>query len=146
MDTPSELAAEEIKRLRGRLNDLRSVMAHADLWANGEPPPGVTQLSWTGSLRCSMGSHHQRIQCLRSYRSHVPTCGTYSSQGGALHEGERTWRVIVDSIPGQVALLKVNGEVDFVNRAIVDYTGRTLEELKQWGTTRASSTLRTCHR
>jgi PAS domain S-box-containing protein len=29
----------------------------------------------------------------------------------------------------------VNGEVDFVNRAIVEYTGRTLDELKQWGTT-----------
>ena len=44
MDTPAELAAAEITRLRDRLNDLRSVMAHADLWANGEPPPGVTRL------------------------------------------------------------------------------------------------------
>jgi PAS domain-containing protein len=50
-------------------------------------------------------------------------------------KGERIWRVVVDSIPGQVALLKVNGEVDFANREILDYTGRTLEQLKQWGTT-----------
>ena len=42
--------------------------------------------------------------------------------------------VPVDSIPGLVALLSPHGEVNFVNRQIVDYTGRTLEELKSWGT------------
>ena len=26
------------------------------------------------------------------------------------------------------------GEVQFVNRQILEYTGRTLEEMKQWGT------------
>jgi PAS domain S-box-containing protein len=40
----------------------------------------------------------------------------------------------VDSIPGLVALLTAAGEVSFVNRQILDYTGRTLEELKRWGT------------
>jgi PAS domain S-box-containing protein len=52
----------------------------------------------------------------------------------ALSESERSSRLLVDSIPGLVALLTAGGEVQFVNRQIVDYTGRTLEELKQWGT------------
>ena len=43
-------------------------------------------------------------------------------------------RLVVDSIPGLVALLTADGQVQFVNRQILDYTGRTLEELKQWGT------------
>ena len=43
-------------------------------------------------------------------------------------------RELLDSIPGLVALLTVTGEVDFVNRHILDYTGQTLDELKQWGT------------
>ena len=43
-------------------------------------------------------------------------------------------RELMDSIPGLVALLSVTGEVDFVNRHILDYTGQTLDELKQWGT------------
>jgi PAS domain-containing protein len=43
-------------------------------------------------------------------------------------------RLIVDSIPGLVALLSPDGEVRFVNRQILEYTGRTLGELKQWGT------------
>src|SRR5262245_25969038 len=52
----------------------------------------------------------------------------------ALREDERLSRVLMNSIPGLFALLKVNGEVDYVNREIVDYTGRSLEELQQWGT------------
>ena len=52
----------------------------------------------------------------------------------ALRESERKSRLVVDSIPGLVALLTADGEVEFVNRQILEYTGRTLEELKQWGT------------
>ena len=52
----------------------------------------------------------------------------------ALRESERTSRLVVDSIPGLVALLTAGGEVEFVNRQILEYTGRTLAELKQWGT------------
>ena len=51
-----------------------------------------------------------------------------------LRESERNSRLVVDSIPGLVALLTADGEVQFVNRQILDYTGRTLEELKHWGT------------
>ena len=43
-------------------------------------------------------------------------------------------RLIVDSIPGLVALLTAAGEVEFVNRQILEYFGQTLEELRQWGT------------
>jgi PAS domain S-box-containing protein len=39
----------------------------------------------------------------------------------------------VDSIPGLVALLTAGGEVEFANRQVLEYTGRTLEEMKQWG-------------
>ena len=52
----------------------------------------------------------------------------------ALRESERSSRVLVDSIPGLVALLTADGQVQFVNRQILEYTGQTLEELKQWGT------------
>jgi PAS domain S-box-containing protein len=52
----------------------------------------------------------------------------------ALRETEHDSRLLLDSIPGLVALLTVAGEVQFVNRHILEYTGRTLDELKQWGT------------
>src|ERR671919_1396219 len=52
----------------------------------------------------------------------------------ALRESERESRLIVDSIPGLVAVFTPRGELEFVNRPILDYFGTTLEELKHWGT------------
>jgi PAS domain S-box-containing protein len=52
----------------------------------------------------------------------------------ALRESERESRLIVDSIPGLVAAFTPGGEVEFVNRQILEYFGKTVEELKQWGT------------
>ena len=52
----------------------------------------------------------------------------------ALRESERESRLIVDTIPGLVALLTPGGEVEVVNRQLVEYCGQTLEEMRQWGT------------
>jgi PAS domain S-box-containing protein len=52
----------------------------------------------------------------------------------ALAAGKRNLRLIVDSIPGLVALLTPAGEVELVNPQLVEYTGRTLDELRLWGT------------
>src|ERR1700730_4587692 len=52
----------------------------------------------------------------------------------ALAASEQTLRLIVDSIPGLVALLTPAGEVELVNPQLVEYTGRTLAELRLWGT------------
>jgi PAS domain S-box-containing protein len=52
----------------------------------------------------------------------------------ALRDSERESRLIVDSIPGLIAAFTPSGEVEFVNRQILEYFGRTEEELKRWGT------------
>jgi PAS domain S-box-containing protein len=52
----------------------------------------------------------------------------------ALAASEHNLRLIVDSIPGLVSLLTPAGEVELVNPQLVEYTGRTLEELRLWGT------------
>jgi PAS domain S-box-containing protein len=44
-----------------------------------------------------------------------------------------SWRVI-DSIPGPIALLKKEGDVDIVNRHLLEYFGTTVEKAMQWGT------------
>ncbi|HEX8772574.1 MAG TPA: PAS domain-containing protein [Pyrinomonadaceae bacterium] len=51
----------------------------------------------------------------------------------ALLESELDSRLIVDSIPGLIAVFAPGGELEFVNRQIVEYFGKTLEELKRWG-------------
>jgi len=52
----------------------------------------------------------------------------------ALAASEHNLRLIVDSIPGLVSLLTPAGEVELVNPQLVEYCGRTLEELRRWGT------------
>jgi len=52
----------------------------------------------------------------------------------ALATSEHNLRLIVDGIPGLVSLLTPAGEVELVNPQLVEYCGRTLEELRLWGT------------
>jgi PAS domain S-box-containing protein len=52
----------------------------------------------------------------------------------ALAASEHNLRLIVDSIPGFIALLTPAGEVERVNRQLVEYGGRTMEELRLWRT------------
>jgi PAS domain S-box-containing protein len=52
----------------------------------------------------------------------------------ALRESERALRLTVDSIPGLVAAHTPDGQVEFVNRQLLDYFGTTLEELTHWDT------------
>ena len=49
-----------------------------------------------------------------------------------LQERERESRLIVDSIPGMVALLTPSGDVEVVNPQLIEYFGQTLEQLRQW--------------
>ncbi|WFU45486.1 AAA family ATPase (plasmid) [Bradyrhizobium sp. CB82] len=52
----------------------------------------------------------------------------------ALRESERNLRSAIDGIPGLVGVLAPNGEVEAVNRQILEYCGQSLEELRNWGT------------
>src|SRR6266446_679842 len=51
-----------------------------------------------------------------------------------LRSNEQSLRLIVDSIPGFVATLSAGGEVELVNRQLLEYFGTTTEELKNWAT------------
>jgi len=50
---------------------------------------------------------------------------------------EESFRLIVETIPGLIAVMTPAGGVEHVNRQVLEYFGRTLEELKQWGTSDA---------
>lgn len=52
----------------------------------------------------------------------------------ALRERERESLMILDAIPGLVAILKPNGEVDAVNHELTAFCGQPLEAMKEWGT------------
>jgi PAS domain S-box-containing protein len=51
-----------------------------------------------------------------------------------LRESERSLRLAIDGIAGLVGVLAPNGELEAANRQLFEYFGRSLEELKNWGT------------
>ena len=55
----------------------------------------------------------------------------------ALRSNEQNLRLIVDTVPGFVCALNAAGEVELLNRKVLEYFGKTLEELKNWGTSDA---------
>ena len=50
----------------------------------------------------------------------------------ALRTSERNLRLIVDTIPGLVHTMTAAGEVEYINQQILDYFGKTRDELKDW--------------
>ena len=50
-----------------------------------------------------------------------------------LRESEAKFRAAINGIAGLVAIMAPSGELESVNRPIVEYFGRTVEELKNWG-------------
>src|ERR671914_714936 len=117
-----ESPADEVTRLRDSLNDLRGIMAHPGLWMGGEPPRIVST-----SLDALLGIANELEERLAHRTRELAIA---YERGDSEHDS----RLLLDSIPGLVALLTASGEVQFVNRQILEYTGQTLEELKQWGT------------
>ena len=55
----------------------------------------------------------------------------------AVRASEHRFRLAVESIPGLVAIMNAKGELEVVNGQVLKYFGKTLEELKSWGTTDA---------
>jgi PAS domain S-box-containing protein len=52
-------------------------------------------------------------------------------------QNELTFRQMMDGISALVAVLTPDGAVEFVNRQVLDYFGKSLEELKEWTSTDA---------
>ena len=122
MEPLLESPADEVTRLRDSLNDLRGIMALPGLWMGGEPPRIVST-----SLDALVGIANELEERLAQRTRELAVA--YERR-----DSEHNSRLLLDSIPGLVALLTASGEVQFVNRQILEYTGQTLEELKQWGT------------
>ncbi|MBB6144485.1 hypothetical protein HNQ77_002437 [Silvibacterium bohemicum] len=50
----------------------------------------------------------------------------------SLRASEFNFRLIVDSLPGQVCSLTPSGEIEHVNQEVLDYFGKTFQELRGW--------------
>jgi PAS domain S-box-containing protein len=107
------------------VGDVTLSMAFAPLGVRGD----IGTLA-AGSLRSDFPT--QSDQLLLDVAASQATISL--QQARLVRQSDRSSRVLVDSIPGLVALLTAAGEVEFVNRQILEYTGKTLEQMKYWGT------------
>ena len=55
----------------------------------------------------------------------------------SLRQSEERFRLVVDGIAGLVSTLTPGGEVDFVNKQVLEYFGKTFDELGTWQTSNA---------
>ena len=51
-----------------------------------------------------------------------------------LRQSEERFRLVLESIGAQVITTTLEGELDFVNQPVLDYFGKTMEQLKGWPT------------
>src|SRR5437870_8987115 len=56
---------------------------------------------------------------------------------GHPEQNELTLRQIVDGISALVAVLTPDGAVEIVNRQVLDYFGKTLEDMREWSSSDA---------
>lgn len=76
----------------------------------------------------------ERVAMLKALASQAAISLENSRLYRELAESERDLRSTIDGIPGLVAMLAASGEIEVVNRQVLDYFGQTREELKNWGT------------
>src|SRR6185436_6232604 len=104
MDVGHQARSEDVTRLRACLDDLFRVMV-----------PHVRE------LLASKERLEREVSELRRAEE-------------AVGERERESRLIMDTIPGMVALLTATGELEVLNRQLLEYFGQTREELAHWAT------------
>ncbi|HZC25293.1 MAG TPA: PAS domain-containing protein [Candidatus Binatia bacterium] len=54
-----------------------------------------------------------------------------------LRDREQSLRLILDGIAGLVAIMSATGEIEAVNRQVLDYFGKSVEDMKGWSTSNA---------
>jgi PAS domain S-box-containing protein len=93
-----------------------------------------------GTVKYLEGNTHHEFSPLgalvETVSTHVDVTGRKHAEQ-ALRESEAKFRAAIDGIAGLVAIMAPSGELEAVNRPIIEYFGRTVEELKNWGTSDA---------
>ena len=133
------------------------VRSHPEAWMTAVHPEDreiVARSFWEGvhsgrgfamearSLRAEDGTyrwHLQQAVALRDAEGHVlkfvgstTDIDDLKRTEEKLRESEYEARLIVDSIPGLIAVLDMSGEIELVSQPILDYFGKSLEECRQW--------------
>jgi len=118
---------DDIERVRTRIGEALTTGVAWESEARGLRADGVYR--WFQSRGLPLRDAEGRI--VRWYCVNVDIDDLKRTQEQA-RENERQLQLILDNIPGSVFTLTPAGEMEQVNRHILDYFGRTFEELHDW--------------
>ena len=123
-DLVAASSGEEVTQLRNCLNDLTDMMASPALWADGTPPQTVSgAMDTLGGRINALIAANERLTREVAERRRTEE---------ALRASELNFQLTVDSIPGMVHTMTATGGVEFVSRRVLEFLGKTLEELQDW--------------
>ena len=123
---PLESPAGEITRLRECMSDLLGVMAVPALWVAGRQPDVVSR-----ALEALRDRTSELIAANERLANELAECRQAEE---TLRANELNFRLTVDNIPGMVHTMTAAGGVEFVNHQILEYFGKTLDQLNDWHT------------
>jgi PAS domain S-box-containing protein len=117
--------------------------ANAEYWRSVLASPGEREVE--GRLRRFDGTYRWflfRVCPLRDESGNVVkwygTCIDLEDRkraADAVRASEQRFRLIVHSIPGMVATMTPNGDLELVNQPVMEYTGLAFDALKDWWAT-----------
>jgi PAS domain S-box-containing protein len=127
------LESAGIDRLLESLHELRLSTALPALWTGEEGPYDVRALldSLPALVDDVTGQVHALVAANRDLRTEI---AERQLAEDSLREREDESRLIMDTIPGMVALLTSTGEIERLNRQLLDYFGQSQDELRDWAT------------
>jgi len=88
-------------------------------------------MTWAGNFVMANVTMATNLQDQSSPPSQAPEQSLLTE---AMIEEQSLFRLIIDRIPGQIAVMTAGGGVELVNRQILEYFGKATEELKNWAT------------
>ena len=128
-----ESPGEEVARLRGCLNDLVSMMAAIPALAT-EPSPILNTLLDAKRLAANLEQRltQRTSELLAANERLKEEVSRHQRTAEVVQRREQESRSIIDSIPAGITLMTPEGNVEFINRQLLEYFGRTFEELRNW--------------
>ena len=121
---PAASSSEDVTRLRDSVNALDREMAQPAIWTDGTAPDAV---------RCALDALIGRTSALITANEQLTRAlAEHRAMAEAGRASELSFQRTVDSIPGMVHTMTAVGGVEFVNHQVLDYFGKTLEELNDW--------------
>src|SRR5262245_21396359 len=122
--TTDQSSPDDVARLRDCLNDLASTLALPAQWTSGELPHIVSSL-----LDALVGRTSELIAANERLNTEVAELRRTEQ---ILRANELNFQLTVDSMPGMVHTMTATGGVEFVNHQVLDFFGKTIEELSRW--------------